>query len=289
MKILLRSFSAVLIALGLIASGCGSNTGSSSRDAPAPTDTLTLDTKADSVAYRLMEAHGADALASAPYLRFNFAFESSKGSRVIARHLWDRTTGDYRVEWQGGPDSSYVALVNMRDVEEGVPAGEAYLNGEKLEGETARKVRKQAYGRFINDTYWLLAPLKTFDPGVNRRYAADSSTATHDVLHLTFGDVGLTPGDEYWLYVSKETGRLDRWAYHLQSMDESTPPQAYDWTGYTTLKAPAGMVVLSTRKEATNADRALLTNELALPSSPPDGAFSNPEPILAPSTGEGSS
>ena len=280
MTILRPPSAVILIALGLITFGCGSNAGSSSEETPSPTDTLSLDSKADSVAYRLMEAHGADAFASAPYLRFNFAFESPKGTRMIARHLWNRTTGEYRVEWQGGQDSSYVALVNMQDVTDGVPSGDVYLNGEKLKGETAGKMRRQAYGRFINDTYWLLAPLKVFDPGVNRQYVADSSTATHDVLHLTFGEVGLTPGDEYWLYVSKETGRLDRWAYHLQSMKDGDPPQAYDWTNYTTLEAPEGMVVLANRKESVSADRALLTNELALPSSPPDGAFSSPEPML---------
>lgn len=268
----------LLLGGGLL--GCSSGDGDSSVAAPALTDTLTLETTADSVAARLLEAHGADALASAPYLRFNFAVETPEGTQVIGRHFWDRTTGDYRVEWNEGPDSSYVALVNVRGVTDGVPSGEAYLNGTQLEGDAARAARDEAYGRFINDTYWLLAPVKTFDSGVNRGYLPDSSTATHDVLHLSFGDVGLTPGDEYWLYVSKETGRLDRWAFHLQSMPDDAPPQAFDWTGYTTLQAPDGPVELSTRKEAVGGDNALLTNQLALPSSPPDGAFTTPEPML---------
>jgi len=279
---------ATILAAGLLVTGCASGPDSPDSD-PALTDTLTLNTTADSVAARLMRAHGADALASAPYLRFNFAVETPKGTRVIGRHLWDRTSGDYRVEWQSGPDSTYVALVNVRNVETGTPDGEVYLNGEKLAGKAAQKMRRQAYGRFVNDTYWLLAPLKVFDAGVNRSYAADSSTADHDVLHLTFGDVGLTPGDEYWLYVSNETGQLDRWAFHLQGMSEDAPARHYRWTGDTTLTAPDGPVTLSTRKEAAGAEQALLTNELALPPSPPEGAFSTPEPLLAPRTDEGSS
>ncbi len=274
------SCTAVLVVFGLLAVGCGSNSGSSSEEGPAPTDTLTLETKADSVAYRLMEAHGVDAFASAPYLRFNFAFESPKGSRVIGRHFWDRTTGDYRVEWRDGADSTYVALVNVREVEEETPEGAVYLNGEELDGKAAEEARKQAYGRFVNDTYWLLAPMKVFDPGVNREYLADSSTAKHDVLHLTFDDVGRTPGDEYWLYVSKKTGQLDRWAYHLQSMDEDASPRPYDWTNETTLQTPSGSVTLARRKQAVGADQVLLTNELALPSSPPNGIFSTPDPML---------
>jgi len=274
-------FVAVLfLAIGLLV-GCTSDGGSTSADETVGTDTLTLATTADSVAHRLLEAHGADAWASAPYLRFNFAVETPGGTQVVGRHLWNRETGDYRVEWSQGSDSSYVAIVNVRDVTDDVPSGTAYLNGTQLEGDAARRAREEAYGRFVNDTYWLLAPFKTFDPGVNRSYLPDSSTAEHDVLHLTFGDVGLTPGDQYWLSVSTETGRLDRWAFHLQGMPDDAPPRAYDWTGYKTLRAPDGPVELSTRKEAIGGDTAILTDRLALPSSPPDGAFSSAEPILA--------
>jgi hypothetical protein len=236
-------------------------------------------TTADAVAQKLLRAHGADAFASAPSLRFTFALDTPDSTRVIGRHLWDRTTGDYRVEWQTA-DTAYVALINVRDVTDGLPDGTAYRNGTTLTGTAATEARRTAYQRFINDTYWLLAPLKVTDPGVNRTYLPDSSTATHDVLHLTFGEVGLTPDDEYWLYVSKETGRLDRWAFHLQGMDDAAPPQVYEWTGDTTLTAPEGPVTLSTRKEAVNGARAILTTNLALPSRLPEGAFSTPTPIL---------
>jgi len=239
------------------------------------TDTTT----ADAVAQRLLRAHGADAFASAPSLRFTFALDTPTGTRVVGRHLWDRTTGDYRVEWTA-KDTAYVALINVRDVTDGLPDGTAYRNGTELTGDAATEARRTAYQRFINDTYWLLAPLKVADQGVNRTYLPDSSTATHDVLHLTFGDVGLTPDDQYWLYVSKETGRLDRWAFHLEGMDDAAPPQVYDWTGDTTLTAPEGPVTLSTRKEAVGGSRAILTTDLALPSQLPDGAFSTSTPIL---------
>ena len=267
---------------GLLA-GCGGSSSSSSTSTGF-TDTLTVDSKADSVAVRLLEAHGANAFASAPYLRFNFAVETPEGEQVVARHLWNRSTGDYRVEWASGPDSNYVALVNVRDVEDQRPEGTVYLNGTELTGEEAQAAREQAYGRFINDTYWLLAPLKVYDSGVNRHYAADSSTAEHEVLRLTFGDVGLTPGDTYWLDVSTETGRLDRWSMHLQGMSEEATPRSYTWTDYVTLEAPEGEVALARRHEAAERDLAILTNQLALPSSPPAGAFSTTTPMLA--TGE---
>jgi hypothetical protein len=271
---------AILLVGGGVLVGCTSGTESEADTAVVPTDTIAPETRADSVAYRLLQAHGADAWASAPYLRFNFGIETPDGRQTIARHLWDRTTGEYRIEWSTGPDSSYVALVDARTAQNGQMAETVYLNGTELTGSAGETAREQAYARFVNDTYWLLSPLKVFDPGVDRTYLPDSSTAEHDVLRLTFDDVGRTPGDRYWLYVSTETGRLDRWAYHLQGMSEDDPPQFYDWTQYEELQAPAGTVHLSARKEAVGADQALLTNALALPSTAPEGAFSTPEPML---------
>lgn len=272
---------ATLVVAGLFWTACASDsTTESGPTTTAPTDTIAPETRADSVAYRLLQAHGADAWATAPYLRFNFGIETPNGGQTIARHLWNRTTGEYRIEWSAGPDSSYVALVNVREQRDGRLDGTVYLNGNELTGAAGESAREQAYGRFVNDTYWLLAPLKVYDPGVNRTYLADSSTADHDVIQLTFNDVGRTPGDQYWLYVSTETGQLDRWAYHLQGMPDDAPPQFYDWTQYQELQAPDGTVRLAPRKEAVGADRALLTNQLALPESPPDGAFSTPTPIL---------
>lgn len=257
---------------GLVMGGCASP------ESPSPTG-RTLDTKADSVAHRLQEAHGARALASAPYLQFTFAVDTETGTRTLGRHFWDRITGDYRVEWTAGADSTYVALFNVRDTTK-PPRGDVYVNGKQLDGSKATAARRDAYARFINDTYWLLAPVKVFDPGVNRTYLPDSSTATHDVLHLTFGNVGLTPDDEYWLYVSTDTGRLDQWAFRLQSMDEEAPPKRFNWTADTTLQAPEGPVPISVRKAAVDGPMAILTTDLALPSSPPENVFSASEPML---------
>ncbi len=275
-----------LLRLGLLVSiavvsglvlGCRSDSKPDSARAMDPP----LNSTADSVAHRLLDAHGADALSSAPYLRFTFAVETPAGTRILGHHFWDRITGDYRVEWTRGSDSSYVALLNIRESTAEAPEGTVYRNGTQLRGTIADTRLRDAYGRFINDTYWLLAPIKVFDPGVNRTDLPDSSTAAHDVLHLTFGDVGLTPGDEYWFFVSTETGRLDEWAFHLQGMDEETPPQRFTWTADTTLQAPDGPVTLARRKEAVDGSRAILTTDLALPSSPPENVFSAPDPMLS--------
>ena len=80
-------------------------------------------------------------------------------------------------------------------------------DGRAVEGEEKKKLLETAYGRFINDTYWLLAPWKVFDPGVHRDFDGEKTGpdgALCDVIRLSFDNVGLTPKDVYWLWVTRE-------------------------------------------------------------------------------------
>jgi len=234
------------------------------------------DKSADEVANRMMAAHGADAWETLPYLRFDFAVEGGGQTQVVARNLWNRGTGAYRTEL---PDTlGTVIIVETNASSPGDVSGQVFQKGEEVTGDAKADLLSKGYQRFINDTYWLLAPLKVLDEGVNRSYLPDSSDAEHDVLHLTFGDVGLTPDDEYWLYVDKETGQLDRWAFRLQSMADDAAPAAFDWTAYKTLNVPGGAVRLAERHDGGG--RAILTNNLSAPSSVPEDAFTAPEPML---------
>jgi hypothetical protein len=282
-------FPSLLLAVALLGTACTSDgpadETAAGEEPVAAVDTVTIDSKADSVATRLVEAHGGRAWASAPMLRFDFAVERGGQSGPPRRHLWNRETGEYRLEWTGGEDSTYVALLDVSAASGNLAPGTVYLNGSELTGAQDSTRRAQAYRAFINDTYWLLAPLKVFDPGVNRSYVADSSTADHDVLHLSFGEVGLTPGDEYWMYVDAETGRLDRWAFHLQSMPDEAPPARFTWTGADTLQAPGGSVVLATEKPSSGGPVTIYTRNLSLPASAPDDAFTRPDPMLDAASG----
>lgn len=268
-------FSAALFLSALLAAGCAGESApevSATADAEVPS----LETRADSVAMQLYEALGGpEAWQSLPYLRFTFAVGQEGERQPVAHHLWNRQTGDYRLEWEEGSDSSYVALFNT-DTQE----GQVYLNGESVDSSENDELLEQAYRRFINDTYWFLAPVKVFDEGVRRAYVADSSDAETDVIRLTFEDVGLTPGDRYWLYVDEETGMLDRWAFHLQGMPEDASPRFSRWTGYETLSAPAGSVRVATRKEAVGGDGAIYTDNVEAPTDVPEALFTDPAASL---------
>lgn len=236
-----------------------------------------ITSRADSIAYRTYEALGGpDAWQSVNYLRFTFAIESEGNRRPIAHHLWNRRTGDYRVEWSSQEgDTTFVVLFNINTQE-----GDAYANAEAVSGERSADLLQQAYRRYINDTYWMLAPVKLLDEGVNRTYLPDSSTTETAVLHITFGNVGLTPGDQYWHYIDRETNRTRRWAYHLQGYSDDQSPSNFRWMNYEQFETPEGPIWIATRKEALDASRAILTDRIEVSGDVPDDMFSDPNPRL---------
>ncbi len=290
-----RAFAVSLLVAGaaLVAGCAGDQERASSEGATSPTASLEMpavENRADSVAMRLYEAMGGpEVWMQLPYLRFDFAVERGAGdsARVVARHLWNRRTGAYRLEWNPGGDTArHVALFNAAGASDSLQ-GEVYRSGAAVEPARRDTLLQEAYARHINDAYWLLAPVKLFDRGVNRAYAADSSTAETDVLRITFGDVGLTPGDRYWLYVGKETGRLDHWAFHLEGMDSTAAPRVFNWTEYQAIDSPAGRAVVSMRKEsAGGAGAAILTNAVEMPVEVADSLFETAQPLLHQKSGD---
>jgi hypothetical protein len=169
---------------------------------------------------KMIEAMGGSAAwQNARYLRFDWVIEREGQPPGVVRHLWDRLEDRYRVEWQDRDGKQLVALFYVS-----TRTGTIYVNGEPARDEDAQKYLDLAYGRFINDTYWLLMPWKLKDPGVNLRYVGPTQVdgQPYQLLHASFEAVGLTPGDQYWAYINPKTHVMDRWAYFLESF-EGTP------------------------------------------------------------------
>lgn len=269
-RLLTLTAALLILPAALTVSGCGESGGGGVSAA----DTMRVETRADSIAMRAYEALGGpNAWASMPYLRFDFASGNDTSRTLRASHLWDRTTGDYRVEIPAGRDSMYVVLFNVESRD-----GDVYLNGEQVEGSDEERMLQQAYTRFINDTYWLLMPVKMMDPGVTRTYIPDSSQGDMDVVQLSFDNVGLTPGDQYWVYVDRNTGRVESWAFRLQGHPRDHVPQPIRWTGYRSFQTPEGPVEVSERK--TRNGSVTYTDNVEVPETLPEGAFTDPNPIL---------
>lgn len=266
-------FSALLLAL----SGCAPSGSDDAGAPPPPPESAVrpaLDTAADTLAWRIVEAAGGlDAWYALPRLRFDFVTVRDSTEAFRARHLWDRQTGRYRVEYPVGEDSMLVALFNVQGFDLSAPEGAVFINGTPLDSAATRERLTEAYERHLNDSYWLLAPLKLFDPGVHRALAPDSARDGTEVLALSFEDVGMTPGDHYWMSADS-TGRLVRWSYILEGGTHGT----YAWRDPVSLPTPQGQLHLATSKRSASGReiRTLIFSAGGLP----DDVFERPTPVL---------
>ncbi len=183
----------------------------------------------------------------ARYLTFVFAPQKEGKTTINRTHLWDRYTGDYRLEAKTADDRNLLVLFNVN-----TKKGTAYINETPQTDSLNIKEIDRAYKYFINDSYWLLAPLKLEDEGVNVTLRDHEVVDGKDcnVLHLTFGNVGITPGDQYWLYADSETGEIVQWKFLLQSKSEGT----FRWTNYKDL---GGGLRLATHKQNLNQNAAI--------------------------------
>ena len=203
------------------------------------------DPRALAVAERLEAAMGGrQNLDSHPYLTFRFIVERDGKAVADWFHAWDRTTGRYRLEGTR-EGKKLLVLFNVNSKK-----GEARLDGSPLDPGSAASQLEFAYGRYINDSYWLLMPWKWRDPGVTLGYEGERTLEgkTYEVVTLAFEQVGLTPNDRYWGFVAKDTGLLERWEFILQD-DKGEPgngsPSAFTWEEWTEV---GGGLRLSLRK-----------------------------------------
>jgi hypothetical protein len=227
------------------------------------------DEQADRVARDLIAALGGEtAWEKARQLRFDFVVEREGKRAAEFRHLWDRYTGDYRLLGTDKTGAPYAVYFNVNTRE-----GSAYVNGRPVDGEEKKRLLEIAYGRFINDSYWLLAPWKVFDPGVRREYDGEKAGPDGelcDVLRLTFDNVGLTPKDVYWLWVTRDGRRMVQWQYLLGGAQEE-PTTAF-WKDWRTF----GGVALSLEKTFPARPVRLLFENVAVSGTRDDGEFAPP-------------
>lgn len=221
------------------------------------------------IAEQMMAAMGGtDRWNHAHFVRYDFIV--SAGGKTVAdrAHLWDKMTGRYRLESKTKDGKASVALFNAADQK-----GSAYVDGKKLEGAEAAKALKDAYGTFINDMYWLSMPWKWMDQGVNLKAAGQKplNGQTYDVVELTFGKVGLTPGDRYQAYVSPKSHLMEHWEYVLQSGNKGS----WDWE-YTT----TGGVTLAKNHKSADGKMTIGMGDVKVTDQADEASFTDPAKML---------
>jgi len=196
-----------------------------------------------------------------------FTFNVVSGGRITTSfpQRWDRFTGEYRVSGKDQQGNDFVVIMNTNTKQ-----GRAWKNGAEV---NESSIFELGYRRFINDTYWLLMPLKSMDPGVHREYVgerSDSCGHTWDVVKLSFDQgVGLTPGDNYWMWVNRDTGLVDEWDMHLQNMKADDLPMTVYFHDFKRI----GGLLLSTRREIRGKGSNIELGDVQVSSEVPKGAF----------------
>jgi hypothetical protein len=167
------------------------------------------DADANRLAEEIMKASGSEHWSSVKRIVFTFNVAQGDKTLIAAKHDWDLTEKVDTVEWAGKK-----AVVD--------------LSHPPTDGDG-----KDAYQRWTNDTYWLLMPLKLKDGGITL------TSPGPNTLHLSFKGVGLTPGDQYNVYVNPTTHLPEKWDY-MPAPDKKTTGT---WEHYKT----SGGLTLSTK------------------------------------------
>ena len=150
------------------------------------------------------------------------------------RHLWDKHTGDIRVE---GTDretgAAYLVLMNLNS-----KAGRAWSDGEEVtETAALAALLDRGEAAWINDSYWLFMPYKLRDPGVTLKHVGAATMVDGrgaEMLELTFDAVGRTPENRYRVYVADDSGLVEQWDFYRAAADEEPQFQIpwHDWQRY---------------------------------------------------------
>lgn len=227
------------------------------------------DPRAIEIADRALEAMGGQqGWDDTRYLVFTFAVQEGDDVLVERTHFWDKREQRHRVQGTTRDGEDFVVIETL-----GSNAGEAWLGDVRLEGEVLAEWLERAYSMWVNDTYWLLMPYKLRDPGVNLSWEGEETIgdSTYDKLHLSFENVGLTPGDQYWGWFNRETGLMDRWAFILEQQEP--PARVYEWTPW----RPFGPLMLATDRVPLEGSRGIVFRDLATPASLPPTIFTAPD------------
>lgn len=172
------------------------------------------------LADRIMSAMGGrEAWDKTRYIKWNFF-----GRRTL---LWDKESARVRIEIEQG---NQVILLDLNQL-----TGKVFQRGIELTDPDSVSLHLAKGERiWINDSYWLVMPYKLKDTGVTLTYVKEDTTQSgelSDVLKLTFENVGVSPDNAYWVWVSKDQDLIKQWAYFIHFTD-SLPQFISPWDDY---------------------------------------------------------
>jgi len=134
--------------------------------------------QADTLAIQMLRSLDYEAFKKTKYIEWTFK----------KRHhfRWKKNKNACTVYWK-----EFKVDLNLEDNSR----SKAFIHNFEVEGDQANKLIKKAVQYFNNDSFWLVAPYKVFDPGTERRIVILDSGK--EGLLVTYTSGGSTPGDSY--------------------------------------------------------------------------------------------
>ena len=144
--------------------------------------------EADRLAKKMLDAMNYEAYQELNYIEWTFSRIGRERT-----YKWYKNQGRCKVLW----DSISVNL-NFKAIEKSL----VRVNGLVYTGEKKDVFIRAAEAKFNNDTFWLVAPYKLFDKGVERRLVRQHDGS--EALLVTYTSGGNTPGDSYLWLLNKD-------------------------------------------------------------------------------------
>ncbi|MHC4446174.1 MAG: hypothetical protein ACYSXF_00015 [Planctomycetota bacterium] len=264
-----KRFSAVLL-IGLcwsaaaLMSGCAAASHDAAlASAPAPGfDVEGSDPEAVALAKDVMRRMGG----AAAWDRTRYLTWSFFGRR---RHVWDKHTGQVRIDVERRKvEEPVVILMNVN-----TKKGRAWKgSAEVADPDELAELLDTGEAAWINDSYWLVMPYKLLDSGVTLHALGEGTMAdgrSADILELTFYNVGRTPENKYHVYVDRESGLVEQWAFFAEREDQE-PRFVCPWANWKRY----GRIMLS----GDRGDRGQLT-DIAVLDALPESVLTSPATV----------
>lgn len=140
--------------------------------------------EADELAHMMLDAINKDGYDSLGFISWTF-------EKAGHHFVWNKKENQVNVRWD-----DYEVDFSPETLQ-----GIASKNGTSIGGKELDEVIQKAWAYFANDSFWLIAPFKLFDPGTIRKIV---ETEEGQALLITYQSGGVTPGDSYLWLLDKE-------------------------------------------------------------------------------------
>ena len=143
--------------------------------------------EAETLAVKMLDALNFEAYKKTNYIEWTF--------RNKHHYKWQKNKNICTVYWE-----DYKVVLHLNNPE----SSKVYVHNFSVKGEIEQELLDKAIAIFNNDSFWLVAPYKLFDPGVERSLVTLENG--DDALLVTYTSGGSTPGDSY-LWILNDKGK----------------------------------------------------------------------------------